>query len=87
MAIYHLHAKVIGRGQGKSAVAAAAYRAAEVLHSQHQDVVFDYTKKHGVAFSNILLPEHAPAWMNDEKNYGMPLSYSRLVRMRLTPER
>ena len=32
MAIYHLSAKVISRGSGRSAVAAAAYRAAERLH-------------------------------------------------------
>jgi hypothetical protein len=32
MALYHFSAKVIQRSQGRSAVAAAAYRAAEELH-------------------------------------------------------
>ncbi len=67
MAIYHLNAKVIGRSQGKSAVAvaAAAYRAAEALYSQHQDMLFDYSRKNGVVFSTILLPEDAPTWMGE----------------------
>ncbi|MCL2252872.1 MAG: MobA/MobL family protein, partial [Lachnospiraceae bacterium] len=32
MAIYHLHVSIISRKTGRSAVAAAAYRAAEKLH-------------------------------------------------------
>ena len=62
MAIYHFNAKIIGRSQGKSAVAAAAYRAAEALHSEHQDVLFDYSKKHGVSYSEIITPVGAPDW-------------------------
>ena len=65
MAIYHFNAKIIGRSQGKSAVAAAAYRAAEALYSQHQDILFDYSKKRGVVFSAIVLPLSAPTWMSD----------------------
>lgn len=67
MAIFHFNAKIIGRSQGKSAVAAAAYRAAEKLYSQHQDVEFDYSKKHGVEFSEIILPEHSPEWMAERE--------------------
>jgi Ti-type conjugative transfer relaxase TraA len=67
VAIFHLRAKIIGRSQGKSAVASAAYHAAERLYSQHQDIVFDYRQKRGVAFSEIMLPEHAPSWMGERE--------------------
>ncbi len=63
MAIYHFTAKVISRSKGRSAVAAAAYRSGSKLHDDRQDLKFDYTQKSEVVFSEILLPEGAPAWM------------------------
>src|SRR5229473_3247856 len=63
MAIYHFTAKVISRSRGRSAVAAAAYRSGSKLHDARQDLNFDYTQKSEVVFSEILLPEGAPAWM------------------------
>ncbi len=51
--IYHLEAKIISRGDGRSAVAAAAYRAAEKLTSQWDGVVSDYTNKTGVVWKEI----------------------------------
>ena len=65
MAIYHLTAKIIGRSQGRSAVAAAAYRSASELHDQRQGQSFDYSDKPHVVHSEIILPEGAPAWMAD----------------------
>ncbi|MGH7814646.1 MAG: Ti-type conjugative transfer relaxase TraA [Candidatus Binataceae bacterium] len=67
MAIYHFTAKVIGRSRGRSAVAAAAYRSGSKLHDARQDLNFDYTHKSEVVFSEILLPEGAPAWMGDRE--------------------
>lgn len=67
LAIYHLNAKIIGRNQGKSAVAAAAYRAAENLYSVRQDIAFDFHRKRGVPFSEILHPENVPAWVSDRE--------------------
>ncbi len=63
MAIYHFTAKVISRGKGRSAVAAAAYRSGSKLHDTRQDLNFDYTQKSEVVFSEILLPDGAPSWM------------------------
>jgi Ti-type conjugative transfer relaxase TraA len=63
MAIYHFTAKIIGRSQGRSAVAAAAYRSASELHDQRQGQSFDYSDKPHVVHSEIMLPEGAPAWM------------------------
>lgn len=60
MAIYHLHAKVISRATGRSAVAAAAYRSASRLHDDRLDRAHDFSNKSGVVHSEILLPDGAP---------------------------
>jgi Ti-type conjugative transfer relaxase TraA len=65
MAIYHFSAKVIQRSQGRSAIAAAAYRAAEALHDDMVGRTFNYLDKPGVVHSEILLPAGAPArWLD-----------------------
>ena len=61
MATYHLSVKIISRGKGKSAVAAAAYRAGELIKNEYDGITHDYTKKGGVVHTEILLPENAPA--------------------------
>ncbi len=67
MAIYHFSAKVIGRSQGRSAVAAAAYRAAEELHDKLLDLNHKYTAKRGVVHREIMLPDGAPdRWLDRE---------------------
>jgi Ti-type conjugative transfer relaxase TraA len=65
MAIYHLHAKLISRGTGRSAVAAAAYRSASRLHDDRLDRAHDFTNKSGVVHSEILLPDGAPERLAD----------------------
>ena len=60
MAIFHFSAKVIGRASGRSAVAAAAYRAGEQLHDERLDRDHDFRAKSGVEHSEIMLPEGAP---------------------------
>jgi len=65
VAIYHLSAKVISRADGRSAVAAAAYRAAEELQDERLGRAHDFTNKAGVIHSEILLPEGAPARLAD----------------------
>lgn len=67
MAIYHFSAKVIGRSQGRSAVAAAAYRAAERLRDEKLGRDHDYTAKAGVVHSEILLPKGAPERWQDRE--------------------
>jgi ATP-dependent exoDNAse (exonuclease V) alpha subunit len=59
MAIYHLSVKPISRKDGRSATAAAAYRAAEKIHDQTTDQTFDYTRKRGVEHTEIVLPTEA----------------------------
>ena len=65
MAIYHFQVKIISRSQGRSAVAAAAYRSASEIHDQRQGQSFDYSDKPNVVHSEIMLPAGAPAWMAD----------------------
>ena len=45
MALYHFSAKIISRSDGRSAIAAAAYRAAEELEDMLTGRVHDYTAK------------------------------------------
>ena len=67
MAIYHLHAQTIGRGSGKSAVAAAAYRSTSKLTDNETGIICDYTKKEKALFEKILTPPDAPEWVNDRE--------------------
>lgn len=60
IALFHFHVTQIKRSAGQSAVAAAAYRAGEKLHSEYYGEDSDYTRKGGVVCSEILLPSHAP---------------------------
>ena len=60
MASYHFHLAHVSRGAGQSAVAAAAYRAGEILRDDYYGEVHDFTKKGGVIMSEIILPDNAP---------------------------
>jgi len=60
VAIFHHSIKIISRGKGKSAVAAAAYRAGETLTNDYDGITHDYTRKAGIVHTEILLPENAP---------------------------
>ena len=60
IALFHFHVTQIKRSAGQSAVAAAAYRSGEKLHSDYYGEDSDYTRKGGVVCSEILLPAHAP---------------------------
>ncbi len=65
MANYHFSVKVIGRSGGRSAVASAAYRAAQRLHDDALDQDHDYRAKDGVVHSEIMLPGGAPdRWLD-----------------------
>jgi hypothetical protein len=61
VAIYHLLAKVIGRADVRSVVAAAAYRAVQALQDSRLGRLHDFTHKAGVIHSKVLLSEGAPA--------------------------
>lgn len=67
MAIYECKVSSISRGQGRSSVAAAAYRAGEELHCEYTGLTHDYRGKHFIEKSEILLPVNASKeWKNRE---------------------
>jgi Ti-type conjugative transfer relaxase TraA len=66
MAIYHLSMKPIARSGGRSAVAAAAYRAAQKLTNERDGLTHDFTRKGGVEHSEIVIPKDSDAdWALD----------------------
>lgn len=65
MAIYRCEFKIISRGSGHRACAAAAYRAGEKIMDERYGAAHDYTRKTGVTASFILAPENAPDWMSN----------------------
>ena len=68
MAIYHLEAKVVGRGAGRSAVAASAYLSCSRLYNDYDGIQHDYTQKQGLVWQEVFLPEYAPQeWQDREK--------------------
>jgi len=68
MAIYHLEAKVVSRGAGRSAVAASAYLSCSRLYNDYDGIEHDYTKKQGLVWQEVFLPEYAPQeWQDREQ--------------------
>lgn len=68
MAIYHLEAKVISRSTGRSAVAASAYMSCSKILNDYDGVLHDFTRKHGLMWEHIFLPENAPQeWQDRSK--------------------
>ena len=66
MAIYHCSTKPLARSSGRSAVAAAAYRAGDCLTDSRQGIQHDYTRRSGVLHSELVLPVDAGAWTRSD---------------------
>ena len=67
MAIYHLEAKVVSRGAGRSAVAASAYLSCSRLYNDYDGIQHDYTKKQGLVWQDVFLPAMAPPEWKDRE--------------------
>ena len=68
MAIYHMQAKVVSRGTGRSAVAASAYMSCSRIYNDYDGIQHDYTRKHGLIYQEVMLPPMAPPeWKNREQ--------------------
>jgi hypothetical protein len=65
MAIASCHVSVISRAKGRSSVAAAAYRSGEKITDERTGITYDYTRKGGVVYSALLVPDHSPEWAKD----------------------
>jgi hypothetical protein len=69
VAIYHCTTKTINRSSGRTAVAASAYRSGGKLKDERTGLTHDFTKKEGVAHSEII------------SNLGVPIDRSDLWNM------
>lgn len=67
MAIYHMQAKVVSRGSGRSAVAASAYMSCSRMYNDYDGIQHDYTRKHGLIYQEVMLPTMAPAEWKDRE--------------------
>lgn len=65
MASFHFSAQVIGRGKGRSAIAAAAYRSGSRLTDERSGVDYDYRRRKGVVHTEIVVPDGAAPWLAD----------------------
>ena len=67
MAIYHFSTKVISRSTGRTAVGAASYMSCSVMTSEYDGVHHDYTRKAGLGYAQVFVPDNAPReWLNRE---------------------
>ena len=86
MSICHPEAKVVSRGAGRSAVAASAYLSCSRLYNDYDGIQHDYTKKQGLVWQEVFLPEYAPQeWKDLEQLWNAvekvePAEDSRLAR-------
>lgn len=64
--MFHLHVKTISR-KHDCIVASAAYRSGERLYDKRHKQVHNYAKRRGVVYSEILLPQNAPAEFHDRE--------------------
>lgn len=67
MAFYHLEAKIVTRGTGRTACGAAAYMSCSRIYNEYDGVQHDYTHKGGLVWAHIFLPAMAPAEWNDRE--------------------
>jgi hypothetical protein len=67
MAIYHLEAKVITRGVGRTACGAAAYMSCSRIYNDYDGIQHDYTRKGGLVWEHVFLPPLAPAAWQDRE--------------------
>ena len=67
MAIYHMQAKVVSRGSGRSAVAASAYMSCSRMYNDYDGIQHDYTRKHSLIYQEVMLPPMTPLEWNDRE--------------------
>ena len=65
MALYQLQVSNISRGQGRSVVAAAAYRSSERIVDERCGKVHNYSRRKEVVHTEIMTPSVAPSWIKD----------------------
>ncbi|MCD7751038.1 MAG: MobA/MobL family protein [Lachnospiraceae bacterium] len=56
----HFQITIVQRSAGQSAVAGAAYQSGEKLACKYDQQIKDYSRKKGVAYTEVMLPPNAP---------------------------
>ena len=64
MAIYHLSTKPVSRSSGRTATASIAYRAGIAIKDERTSKEYNYTKRSGVAYTQL----HTPNGLKIERN-------------------
>jgi hypothetical protein len=65
VAIFHFDVSIVARKAGQGAIAFAAYRVAEKLLDEKTGKVYDYSRRRGVLYKEIMAPQNAPDWASD----------------------
>lgn len=63
--LFRVEVKTVKRSAGHSATAAAAYRAGGRIVDERTGEIHDYRKKRGIIASHIIIPDNAPADLED----------------------
>lgn len=63
--LFHMSVKTVSRANGRSAQAAAAYRAGCSIKNNKGETLFDYSKRKGVVHSQIIAGKYSPNWVFD----------------------
>ena len=67
MSLYHFSVKQVSRGKGQMVVGSAAYISGQKLHNDYYERIHDYTKKKGVIYDEIMLPDYVPDRFSDRQ--------------------
>lgn len=87
MGIFHLSAQIISRSSGRTSVGAAAYRSGTCLTCERDGRTHDYTHRHDVVHSEIVLPAGAPTrWLDRSTLWNEVESVERGGRAKLCRE-
>lgn len=87
MAIFHMEAKVITRGVGRTVCGAAAYMSCSRIYNDYDGIQHDYTRKGGLVWEHVFLPPTAPAeWQDREKLWNAVEAAEKTKDSRLSRE-
>ena len=87
MAIFHMEAKVITRGVGRTVCGAAAYMSCSRIYNDYDGMQHDYTRKGGLVWERVFLPPTAPAeWQDREKLWNAVEAAEKTKDSRLSRE-
>ena len=67
MSLYHFSVKQVSRGKGQTVVGSAAYISGQKLHNDYYEEIHDYTRKQGVIYDEIMLPDFVPDRFSDRQ--------------------